>query len=436
MKWVWRPIARGGEQRPTNTVTATPTKTSTAVPTNTATATPTKTSTAVPTNTATATPTKISTAVPTNTATATPEPSPGQCAGAISGNAIQNPSFENGTTLWSFYSNAQTGGFTTTTSSPFDCARSAQIAIQNKGSNVQLYQAGISLQPNTPYRLSLVARSSTGRDIKAFLQMHTSPYTSFGLNGVNLNLTPNWQTFTIEFTTTGFTSPTNNGRLRFSMDESNIAGEVYYLDLISLVPLSSGPQPTPTQTPSSPTPTSTPGSPPGTNFELVAFEWNKLLTTADHGFALVAPPKENGNWITPINFAEGTFYYRAEIRSMPTNKDLNLQYCIWQEKNGDNFGLENCGSQQTISYKGSVVVSTWSEGVQDLWKKNGQIIEWDRPRYRDGVAVKTTAGVPVSDYNGWNWNGQNPAHWYPMNLRFTVVVVAKGHTFSGWANYP
>jgi len=296
--------------------------------------------------------------------------------------------------------------------------------------------------------LSLAARSTTGRDIKVFLQRHTAPYTSYGLAGINLNLTPNWQTFSIEFTTSDITSSVSDGRLRFAMDESNIAGEVYNLDQISLTAISSpqstatntpaGPTPVPTNTPvaSTPVPTSTPGGPPPAGSEMVVYEWNTWVTTAVHGFPTYQPPMANGNWITPVNFAEGTLYYRAEIRSMPTNKDMNLQYCVWQEKNGDYFNLESCGDQQTISYQGSKVVSTWSQKMEDLWKKDGNTIEWYRPRFRDGIAIKTPAGIPVSDYSGWNWNGQNPAHWYPMDLHFTVVVVAKGYTFSGWANYP
>ena len=35
-----------------------------------------------------------------------------------------------------------------------------------------------------------------------------------------------------------------------------------------------------------------------------------------------------------------------------------------------------------------------------------------------------------------DWGGNNPDHWYPMNLRFQVVLVPAGGTFSGWQNYP
>jgi hypothetical protein len=139
----------------------------------------------------------------------------------------------------------------------------------------------------------------------------------------------------------------------------------------------------------------------------------------------------NGNWTTPVNYAQGTLYFRAEVRDMPTNKDMKLQICFWQ----DQLQLENCGSMTSISYEGDKVVATWSQGVQDLWMKNGVPIDWTRPRQRYGVAIKNSAGLPVSNFSGWNWNGEDPDEWYPMNLRFTTVVVEKGKSFSGWDNY-
>jgi len=44
-----------------------------------------------------------------------------------------------------------------------------------------------------------------------------------------------------------------------------------------------------------------------------------------------------------------------------------------------------------------------------MWKLNGKPLDWARPRQQYGVAVKNSAGNPVSDYNGWNWHGEKPA---------------------------
>jgi hypothetical protein len=166
--------------------------------------------------------------------------------------------------------------------------------------------------------------------------------------------------------------------------------------------------------------------------ELLVFNVNRLVTTDDRGFPRNDPPmpEANGNWYSPVNFAEGTFYYRVEIRNQPRPQEMRLQFCIWQYS----FRLENCGSQQPVTGTAGTVV-TWEQGVQDLWKKDGKLIDWKNPRQRYGVAIKNTQKKPVSNYNGWNWNGENPNHWYPLDMRFTVVVVAKGATFSGWATY-
>jgi hypothetical protein len=166
--------------------------------------------------------------------------------------------------------------------------------------------------------------------------------------------------------------------------------------------------------------------------ELLVIEINRKVTTKDRGFPRNDPPRKeaNGNWRTPVNYAEGTMYYRVEIRKQPQPQNMRLQFCIWQ----DNFRLESCGSQKSVSGKSGTVV-TWSQPVTSMWKKGGKSIDWSRPRQRYGIAIKNSKGKPISDYNGWRWNGANPSQWYPLDMRFTVVVVAKGAQFSGWQNY-
>jgi hypothetical protein len=51
------------------------------------------------------------------------------------------------------------------------------------------------------------------------------------------------------------------------------------------------------------------------------------------------------------------------------------------------------------------------------------------------VAIKNSDGQPVSDIGDWNWSGEDPDAWYPIDWRFTAVVVAKDAEFSGWGNY-
>lgn len=162
--------------------------------------------------------------------------------------------------------------------------------------------------------------------------------------------------------------------------------------------------------------------------ELKIFDWNKPVQKSDRGFPWDRSPDYNFNWVSPVNYAGGTIYFRAEVRSMPKPEPMKLQFCFWQFRNT----RETCSRTQLISVG---EVKTWSQPLQGMWKKNNRSLDWTRPRDRNGVAIKNANGKPVSNYSGWNWNGENPDNWYPMNMRFTVVIVAKGQTFSGWNNY-
>lgn len=166
--------------------------------------------------------------------------------------------------------------------------------------------------------------------------------------------------------------------------------------------------------------------------ELLVYDWNKPVTKSNHGFPMNQPPmaEANGDWTSPTNFEEGTLYFRVQIRSQPVAQQMKLQICFWQ----DSLTLEECGSLKNVTGTPGTV-ATWSTNMQDMYRKNGVPIDWSQPRQRVSAAIKNMAGDPVSDYSGWDWNGEDPDEWYPLDMRFTAVVVAKGATFSGWSNW-
>ncbi len=187
--------------------------------------------------------------------------------------------------------------------------------------------------------------------------------------------------------------------------------------------------PKPTKTPKA---TATATNTPAPGEELLVFDWNRPVTTDDHGFPWDKPPMPgaNGDWTQPINFAQGTLHLRVEIFDQPMPQDMKLQFCFWQNNNT----LENCTHLVAVSGKKGTVV-TWSEPIKDLYKKDGLPLIWSSPRTRNGVSIKNSKGQPVSDYTGMAWSGEDPDAWYPLNMRFTVVVVEKGAGFSGWEHY-
>ncbi len=416
------------------------------------------------------------TSVPTETSipTATTDP----CVPAPA-NALANPGFEDGVTPWRFY--ASGNGSFITTEPAYQCTASARVEIVSSGDIVQLYQSDVALKPNTQYRLQFAAYSTTSEDVRVDLLQHESPYANYGL-AQSFDLSTAWQVFSYEFVTSGFDVEVADGRFRFWMGGAS-SGSVFWFDAVSLEEIPAGPTatatqtgtptatatqtntptitPTPSITPtSSPTspatntatpapvtptstaepPTSTPIAPPtatatppvGGGPELLVFDWNEPVEQWHHGFPWDNPPmpSANGNWTSPINYAAGTLHFRAEIYSQPVAQNNMMQFCIWQYNNV----LENCSGLALVTGTPGNVV-TWSQGVQDLWKKDDNSIDWVNPRDRYGAVIKNSAGLPVSDFLGWNWNGEDPYEWYPLNMRFTVIVVAPGRSFSGWDNY-
>jgi hypothetical protein len=164
----------------------------------------------------------------------------------------------------------------------------------------------------------------------------------------------------------------------------------------------------------------------GTVDEVLVFDWNKPATSAEHGF-LRDVPAADGDESGPVSLAGGTLYYRAEIRNQPLPKPMQLQFCFGQ----DSTGGQGCTVPQNVPGTPGMVV-TWSQRVSDMTVTDGGPIDWQTPWDRVRLAILNSAGQPVSDDSGWNWNGENPDEWYPLDLRFTVVVVGQGGTFSGW----
>jgi hypothetical protein len=153
---------------------------------------------------------------------------------------VANPGFESGTGSWVyFYSSAAggTGSFTAGTPAAAG-TKAAQVTVTTLPSdkNVQLYQYNLTLQPNKRYRLSFAAKSSTGHDMKVSVIKHGSPYTNYGLSAYVPALTSSYQTFTVDFTTSGFTAPVTDGRLMFFLGDHAANGDQYGIDAVSLTP--------------------------------------------------------------------------------------------------------------------------------------------------------------------------------------------------------
>jgi hypothetical protein len=168
--------------------------------------------------------------------------------------------------------------------------------------------------------------------------------------------------------------------------------------------------------------------------EKLIFDWNKPVLQAHSGFAQEKPtlPAHNGNWTVPPRFANGTLYFRARVISIPKNQPgMKLGFCFWQQK--PKWGEECTKNFAVAGVPGTDV--TWTQTMDSLNAIGGAQINWAYDRWKQGFVVRNSRGKPVSNKLNFNWSGENPKNWYPLNIHYTVVLVAPGGTFNGWKNY-
>jgi YD repeat-containing protein len=153
---------------------------------------------------------------------------------APSDSIIKNPRFEAITpSPWEFYTDT-VGSFNADrlgNGSP----HAGHVAVAQAGSNIQLYQPGLRLEPNTSYKLIFSAYSNTGNDLSVWLFKHDFPFTNYGLSNFVCDLTTNWRNFSVEFTTSGFDETVNDARLMFWLAPFANPGDEYFFDNVMLV---------------------------------------------------------------------------------------------------------------------------------------------------------------------------------------------------------
>jgi len=169
--------------------------------------------------------------------------------------------------------------------------------------------------------------------------------------------------------------------------------------------------------------------------EMLVFNWNKPVTKNYGGFAQYKPLSAfpqlpNGNWLSPINWVNGTIYFRAKVFSIPKNQpSMKLGFCFWQ--NNPKYGEECSKNTSVPGVPGTE--RQWSQTLRSFNKINGAAINWALPRWKEGFVIRGPKG-PVSPKAGMNWGGQNPNDWYPLNIHYTAVLVINGGA-PDWSKY-
>lgn len=151
---------------------------------------------------------------------------------------LVNGDFSDGFTGWKFH--APKG-------SSFDIDGGAQLTVSGKSDNIQLYQAGLALEPETRYLLTFTAAANGPHTLAVHMHRNATPYDSFGLANYIADVDREAKSFATYFTTPKGTL--DDGRLRFWLAPYADAGSVYRIGDVSLVKAIEEPQPEPERQP-------------------------------------------------------------------------------------------------------------------------------------------------------------------------------------------
>ncbi|MGZ3422613.1 MAG: hypothetical protein ACXVEF_13300 [Polyangiales bacterium] len=122
------------------------------------------------------------------------------------------------------------------------------------------------------------------------------------------------------------------------------------------------------------------------------------------------------NWQTPINYAEGTAYYRLEVFEKASDENLHMGICFVG-------GSYCCFGYEEFTKPG---VYEWSFAIPMMWQYD--TMDWSKNMtdvpliMRDRNAVKVD---PTEAYYG----KPSTALYFPMKSHLTVTIVSKGGTY-------
>ncbi len=139
-------------------------------------------------------------------------------------NMIVNGDFSDQGAGWSFYSDGD---------ATFNTADGeAELDIVAAGTNVQLRQTGVSLEPGRRYRVSFRGRHTGGSDVALRVLLDDAPYTSMGLYEV-FDLTAEHREYSHEFTANAAAG--DGGRFMVWVGPYDENGESYFFDDFRLI---------------------------------------------------------------------------------------------------------------------------------------------------------------------------------------------------------
>ncbi|MBN1597527.1 MAG: T9SS type A sorting domain-containing protein [Bacteroidales bacterium] len=154
------------------------------------------------------------------------------------------------------------------------------------------------------------------------------------------------------------------------------------------------------------------------------------------------------NMVSPYNYRDGQIYLRYEIISQPTNSSggytpIYFSWAVWADW-APPYWTESA-SPISVSLSGPGSVAANNSSPNSWWTKNGGVnwsntstfhhyglIAWVSMQSTQVLLSPSGYSTNPLSHEAWAIRSQ---HWFPMQVRITVVAVSAGSTFLGWDNY-
>jgi tetratricopeptide (TPR) repeat protein len=139
-----------------------------------------------------------------------------------------------------------------------------------------------------------------------------------------------------------------------------------------------------------------------------------------------SPPSLTGDI---SNFASGTIYQRVQVVSKPTDNTVNYRLCL---VNGDDISTGpacNTSGNLTFSTPGTYEAE---QSVTSL--SNYANVKWERGLTEVMLVLEDANGNSLDDRYSYRSGVEAPDlnQYYPMEVRYTAILVPEGSSFPGW----
>ena len=141
---------------------------------------------------------------------------------------------------------------------------------------------------------------------------------------------------------------------------------------------------------------------------------------------------------SPVDYADGTLYQRLEVIRKPSDLPVTYQFCAFQAGTGGTFaGFGSASSYActnragfSFTYPGTYETSQPMRSLERYGT-----VDWQDTLGRAMLVLEDADGNPVDDRYGFagSWYGSPVFDFYfPMDVRYTALIVPPGGTFTGW----